>query len=157
MILYFDASSIIAFMTEMDDGEYLHSLIGHGFKLVITEEVSAEIKKEPGVSRLKKAIAEKWISVETVPIPKLRDFKNKHPNLDYAEIGVLLTGLSLEQSGKNYCCVLDEGPGRKIADSLRLKRTGTKGLLKMLNDLKIIDKETKENLLSKLERSPFRL
>lgn len=144
-------------MTEMDDGEYLHSLIDYGFKLVITEEVTAEIKKEPGISRLKNAIAEKWISVKTIPISQLRDFKNKHPNLDYAEIGVLLTGLSLEQNGKDYCCVLDEGPGRKIADSLRLEKTGTKGLLKVLNDLKIIDEETKEKLLSKLERSPFRL
>jgi predicted nucleic acid-binding protein len=144
-------------MTEMDDGEYLHSLIDYGFKLVITEEVTAEVKKEPGISRLKNAIAKKWISVETVPIPQLRDFNHKHPNLDYAEIGVLLTGLSLEQSGQDYCCVLDEGPGRKIADSLGLEKTGTKGLLKVLNDLKIIDEETKEKLLSKLERSPFRL
>jgi predicted nucleic acid-binding protein len=52
--------------------------------------------------------------------------------------------------------VIDEGPGRKIADQLGLQKIGTEGLLNRMNHLGIIDELTKEKLLNKLDESPFR-
>jgi len=155
--LVLDASVIIAFFTEMDDGPYLRLLTDSGIELFVTMGVVAEVKKEPAINRLRKAIKDGWISVKTVSSSQFDDFKGRFPMLDYAEIEVLLVGLVFKQCGEDYCCVLDEGPGRKIADALSLEKTGTIGLLNMLNKRGIIDKETKEKLLCKLEQSTFRL
>jgi predicted nucleic acid-binding protein len=152
-----DASVIIAFLTEMDDGPFLRSLTDLGIELLVTGGVVAEVKKEPGVSRLQKAISDGWISIEAISSSQFKDFKSKFPMLDYAEIEVLLVGLALKQSGEDYCCVLDEGPGRRIADALELEKTGTIGLLNMLSDRQIIDKNMKEKLLCRLGQSTFRL
>lgn len=44
-LLVLDSSVIIAFMTEMDDGDYLKSLCSLGFKVVVTNGVLEEVKK----------------------------------------------------------------------------------------------------------------
>jgi predicted nucleic acid-binding protein len=152
-----DASAIIAFFRELDDGQFLYALAKKGFEIYVTNGVIAEIKKEPELSRLSQAIREGWINVKSVEKHKFDEFKNVYPMLDYAEVEVLLCCLSLKSHNEEYCCVLDEGAGRKIADSLSLVKTGTLGLLTVLNDNGIIDAECKEKLLSKLQQSTFRL
>ena len=143
-------------MTEMDDGEYLRSLCSFDFKLIITTGVIEEVKKEPGVSRLKKAIEQHWIEVQKTSKSECDFFKTRYPMLDFAEIEVIQKGIELKYSGIDYCCVIDEGAGRKIADSLGLQKTGTEGLLDRMNHLGVINASVKEKLLNKLEQSSFR-
>jgi predicted nucleic acid-binding protein len=154
--LILDASVIIGFMTEMDDGEYLYALTLTGYSLIVTEGVIVEVKKEPGRSRLAKAVKEKWIKVEPTSKAEFQNYKILYPMLDYAEIEVLQYGLELKSVHADYQCVIDEGPGRKIADQLGLQKIGTEGLLNRMNHLGIIDELTKEKLLNKLDESPFR-
>lgn len=156
LLLVLDSSVIIAFMTEMDDGEYLQALCSLGFKIVITSEVMEEVKKEPGKSRLRKAVEDHWIEVQSTSRSEFEFFKKRYPMLDYAEVEVIQKGIELKCSGLDYCCVLDEGPGRRIADSLGLKKTGTEGLLNRINHLGVIDVPTMEKLLNKLGQSSFR-
>jgi predicted nucleic acid-binding protein len=156
MLLILDSSVIIAFMTEMDDGEYLQALCSLGFKLIITGGVIKEVKKEPGVSRLKKAVTEQWIEVWETSQSEFDFYKTRYPMLDYAEIEVIQKGIESKLSGLDYCCVLDEGAGRKIADNLGLKKTGTEGLLNNMNHLGVIDESIKEKLFNKLGQSSFR-
>jgi predicted nucleic acid-binding protein len=145
--LVLDASVIIAFFRELDDGEFLYALTKRSFEIYVTNGVIAEVTKEPELSRLRQALHEGWISSKSVEKHEFGKFKNKYPMLDYAEVEVLLCCLSLKSSNEQYCCVLDEGAGRKIADSLSLVKTGTLGLLSVLNDNKIIDAYCKEKLL----------
>lgn len=157
MKLVLDASVIIAFFRELDDGQFLYALTKKGFEIYVTDGVIAEVKKEPALSRLKQAIHEGWIESKSVEKHKFNSLKNAYPMLDYAEVEVLICCLGFKSCNEEYCCVLDEGAGRRIADSLDLSKTGTLGLLKILNDTKIIDSECMEKLLNKLEQSTFRL
>lgn len=143
-------------MTEMDDGEYLQALSSLGFKLIVTTGVMQEVKKEPGISRLRKAVAEQWIEVQATSKSEFDFFKTRYPMLDNAEVEVIQKGIELKYSGSDYCCVLDEGAGRKIADSLGIQKTGTEGLLNRMNHLGVIDSSIKEKLFNKLGQSSFR-
>jgi predicted nucleic acid-binding protein len=155
--LVLDASVIIAFFRELDDGQFLYALTKKGFEIYVTDGVIVEVKKEPELSRLRQAICEGWIGSKSVEKHEFDRLKNVYPMLDYAEVEVLICCLRFRSYDEEYCCVLDEGPGRKIADSLNLAKTGTLGLLKILEDNKIIDTECTEKLLNKLEQSTFRL
>jgi predicted nucleic acid-binding protein len=156
MLLLLDSSVIIAFMTEMDDGEYLRALSLRGFKLVVTDGVLHEVKKEPGISRLRKAIKEKWIEVQLTSKTEYEFFKKRYPMLDYAEVEIIQKGIELKYSNVDYCCVLDEGAGRRVADGLGLSKTGTEGLLSKMNHLGVVDAAIKKKLLNKLGQSTFR-
>jgi predicted nucleic acid-binding protein len=155
--LVLDASTIIAFFRELDDGQFLYALTKKGFEIYVTDGVIIEVEKEPELSRLRQAIREGWINSKTVEKRKFDRFKDVYPMLDYAEVEVLICCSDFKSRNEEYCCVLDEGAGRKIADSLNLAKTGTLGLLKILNDTRIIDTECKEKLLSRLGQSTFRL
>jgi predicted nucleic acid-binding protein len=155
--LVLDASAIIAFFRELDDGQFLYALTEKGFEIYVTDGVIIEVTKEPELSRLKQAIHRGWIKSESIEKRKFDSFKNLYPMLDYAEVEVLICCLAFKSRNEEYYCVLDEGPARKIADALRLSKTGTLGLLKILNYNEIIDSETMEKLLNKLEHSTFRL
>lgn len=143
-------------MTEMDDGEFLHALSLRGYLLIVTEGVVTEVKKEPGLSRLRLAIKEKWIIVQATSRSEYELFKNHFPMLDYAEVEVIQKGLEYKSSQIEYICVLDEGPGRKIANQLCLNKIGTEGLLNRLNHIGVLDASLKEKLLNKLRQSSFR-
>ncbi len=156
VFLILDASVIIGFMTEMDDGEYLYALTIAGFSLLTTEGVSIEIEKEPGKSRFAKAVSEKWISIKQTSRSEFDRYKELYPMLDYGEVEVLLCGLDFKSHNQPFKCVIDEGAGRKVADKLGLEKTGTEGLLNQMNHLGIIDQTTKEKLLNKLNKSSFR-
>ena len=143
-------------MTEMDDGEFLQMLSLRGFRLCIPEGVIHEVKKEPGKSRLSKALREKWISVYSTPKAEYDFFKKRYPMLDYAEVEVIQKGLESKHSGSEYCCVLDEGAGRKVAESLGLNKIGTEGLLVVMNHSGVINDSIMKKLLNKLGQSSFR-
>jgi predicted nucleic acid-binding protein len=143
-------------MTEMDDGEYLQALSLQGFKLIVTEGVVQEVKREPGKSRLRKAVKEKWIEVHSTSKAEYDFFKKRYPMLDYAEVEVIQKGLELKHSGLEYCCVLDEGAGRRIAESLGLNKIGTEGLLVLMNHSGVVDESIMKRLLNKLGQSSFR-
>ncbi len=160
MILILDASTIIAFYSEMNEPSLLHELTNFGYVLIAPIAVVAEIRKgrKHTCSVLNKAIEDGKISVHNkFSANQISTFKRRFPNLDEGEIQVLILGMKLKKRRDGFFCVLDEGPARKIADEYKVAKKGTLGILDLLNDLGIIDRNKKENLLSVLKHSKFRV
>lgn len=144
----------------MNEPTLLHELTKFGYHLVVPIAVVDEIRKgrKPTCAILNRAIEDGKITVyNAFSNQEISTFMKRFPNLDEGEIEVLILGMKLKREGKNYFCVFDEGPARKIATEYRIAKKGTIGLLDLLNDLGIIDKKKKENLLSVLKHSTFRL
>jgi len=160
MILILDASSIIAFYSEMHEQQLLHELTNYGYQLIAPIAVINEISKgrKPTWSKLKKAIDDGKITTASgFSSSEISAFKKRYPNLDEGEIQVLILGAKKKKKGDEYMCVFDEGPARKIASHHQIAKTGTIGLLDVLNDLGIIDEKKKESLLNVLNHSKFRI
>lgn len=160
MILILDASVIIAFYSEICESQLLHELTAYGIHLFAPNAVVKEIRKgrKHTCSILNKAIKDGKITVFTDFSPlEVSAFKRRFPNLDDGEIQVLILGEKMKKRGSEYTCVIDEGPATKIAIQRKIARTGTIGLLDVLNDLGIIDENKKENLLNVLKHSKFRM
>lgn len=160
MILVLDASVIIAFYSEMHEPQLLHEFINYDFQLFVPIAVIEEIRegKKPTWLLLRKALDDKMVRPLTdFSFSEVSIFKKRYPNLDDGEIQVLIHGIKLEKQKLAYLCVFDEGPARKIAKRHNVAKTGTLGLLDKLQDLGIINKERKENLLKQLEHSTFRI
>lgn len=155
-----DASSIIAFYSEINEPSLLHKLVEFGYDIIVPIAVVEEIRKgrKPTLSILNKAIEERKIVVhKRFSVSEISNFGKRYPNLDEGEIQVLILGLKLKREGKENFCVLDEGPATKIAKKKGIAKKGTIGLLDLLSELGIIDKNRKENLLNELKQSTFRI
>jgi len=162
MILVFDASPIIAFYseTEMNEPSILHELPKFGYELVVPIAVVKEIQKGRKLtcSRLNESINKGIIKLyDKFSVDEVSKLKVRHPKLGEGEIQVLILGRRLNTEGKEYFCILDEGPATKIALQYGIAKKGTIGLLNLINDLGIINKDKKENLLNLLRHSSFRL
>jgi len=160
MILILDSSAIIAFYSEIHEPQLLHKLTSYGYQLIAPIAVVNEIRKgrKHTCSILNKAIKDGKITVcrEFSPLDTSA-FQRRFPNLDEGEIQVLILGARMKKRKNKYVCVLDEGPARKIATQHKIARKGTIGLLDMLNELGIVNKSKKENLLNVLKHSKFRM
>lgn len=161
MILVIDASPLIAFYSENELGEpnLLHELIKNGFNLIVPVAVFEEIKngRRPTFLTLTKAIKENKIQINhDISSDETISFGKHNPRLHKGEIQVLLLGLKLKASEVPYCCVIDEGPGRTVAERNGIAVRGTKGVIAMLDQLRIIHKGKMESLLYRLNHCNFR-
>ena len=160
MILILDASSIIAFFSEISEPQLLFELTNYGYHLIAPVAVVNEIMKGRKLTRsiLKKAIEDgKITTFNEFSSSEISASKKRYPSLHEGEIQVLILGEKKKKRGSEYLCVLDEGPATKIASRHQIAKIGTIGLLDVLNDLGIIDKKKKENLLNVLNHSEFRM
>jgi predicted nucleic acid-binding protein len=161
MLLIVDASVIIAFYSkdELDAPQLLHQLSSKGCKLIIPLAVLEEIQKgrKPTIEILSKAVESGIISVNReITTEETIIFRKLHPRLDDGEIQVLLLGLKYKALGTPYFCLVDEDPGRHVADRISIATKGTKGLIALLNEKQIIDKQKMESLLYRLNHCNFR-
>lgn len=160
MILILDASPIIAFYSEIGEPRLLHELTNYGYQLIAPIAVVNEILKgrKPTWSILERAIKCRNITIfNKFSSSEISGFRRRFPNLHEGEIQVLILGVKMKKAGSEYICVFDEGSARKIATRHGIAKTGTIGLIDVLNDLGIIDKKIKENLLNILNHSKFRI
>jgi predicted nucleic acid-binding protein len=162
MILVFDASPLIAFYSEKEINEpsTLHELIKFGYEFVVPIAVVKEIQRgrKLTASRLVGSISMGRITVyNKFSIKEVSRLMARYPKLDEGETQVLILGKRLKRKCKEYFCILDEGPATKLAIQHGIAKKGTIGLLDLLNDLGIINKEKKENLLNVLRHSSFRI
>lgn len=156
-----DASCIIAFYSknELNNPNLLNKLSEKGYELIIPQKVYDEIKKgnKPTIKMLEQAIKNGIIQVDQdSSTEEIIKYKNRYPRLDDGEIQVLLLGYVCKNNNEKYRCVIDEGPGRKVANELSLCLTGTKGIIVLLEQLKIITPTTQETLFKSLRESNFR-
>ena len=161
MILVIDASPLIAFYSgnELSEPDLLHEFAKNGFSLIVPVAVFEEIRngRKQTFLTLTKAIEEKKIQVNRdISADETTSFGKRYPRLHEGEIQVLLLGLKLKASGVPYYCAIDEGPGRTVAERNGIAVKGTKGLIAILNQLGIIEKDKMESLLYRLNHCSFR-
>jgi len=155
MILIIDASTLIAFysQSELNEPELFHQLANNGCTLLLPEAVHSEIMEgrkqtidilteaiRKGIIKLNHEISEK----ETV------DFGNRYPQLHKGEIQVLLLGIKIKQFGQPYFCVISEHPARNVAQRYGLTLKGTKAIISLLHQFRIIDERKRESLFYRL-------
>ncbi|MEE9115530.1 MAG: hypothetical protein V3U09_01375 [Thermoplasmata archaeon] len=154
-----DASTIIAFFDELQDAAKLLLLRGLDCELLVPDYVyREEILREPSIGVLNKCIHDGSISIlSPVDSTYVEDFQRQHPALDRGESEVILNALIFQSSGEKVLCVLDEGPGRRVAKKLEIHTKGTLGVIAMLRKADLIDEVERNRLLDKLEASTFRV
>ena len=159
MRFIFDTSVIIAFCTECKQPELLEKLKGKNNEIYIPNAVSDEIKETDITYKLLKDLKIKKIikNINTLDKNDILDFKNKHPYLNNGEIEVILWGMKLKNKNEKYCCVIDDGKARKIAELYKIKFTGTMGLLNKMVDLEILSIEEKNKIINNLKDAGFRI
>ena len=161
MLLILDASPLIAFYSsiELDDPRLLHSLATNNHQLMIPQAVFDEIRRghKDTLNILLKAIADAKVTIDTeVSFEETERFVRRHPKLHEGEAQVLLLGLKKSASGQKYYCIIDETPGRQIAQENKLSLKGTRGLIAYLRGNGIIDGERMASLLYRLDHCNFR-
>jgi len=154
-----DTSVIIAFCTECKRPELLYYLKEKNNELYMPNAVSDEIKETDITYKLLYDLKTKKIikNINTLDKNDILEFKNKHPYLNNGEIEVILWGIKLKNKGVRYCCVIDDGKARKIAQLYKIKFTGTLGLLNKMVDLEILSSEEKNKIINKLKDAGFRI
>jgi predicted nucleic acid-binding protein len=126
---------------------------------MVPSAVFEEIRngRRPTFLTLTKAVRENRIQINhEISSDETISFGRHCPRLHKGEIQVLLLGLKLRARGVPYFCVVDEGPGRTVAERNGIAVKGTKGLIVMLNHLGIIEKDKMESLLYRLDHCNFR-
>jgi hypothetical protein len=152
-----DASPIIAFCSEIGKPELLCQLKDYGNTVYVPINVYNEIRN-PSFPFLRNAVDNKEIFIcEPVPLSKVKPLKDRYPTLKNGELEVITWGLDFKSASKDYVCVIDDKVARKVATKKEVSLTGTKGLLNEMNNVGIIDFETRENLLETLQTRNTRM
>jgi predicted nucleic acid-binding protein len=157
MKLVLDSSVIIAFYTELNKPELMQSLINLGHELIIPLSVLEEIKKGQTITRLQPDVNNQKITIRSKLESEINRLNRRYPSLHKGEIEVILWGLSYNNSGEQYLCIIDDKQARQVALKNKIKITGTIGLLKMLSDAGLISESERENLVKQLTGLGFRL
>ena len=162
MIFVLDASTLVAFYAEneLDEPELLHSLKSDGHQLIIPRAVFEEIEKgrKPTYLILSKAVRDNVVTVnDEISDEETDQFGKRHPRLHVGELQVMLLGLKLKANGETqFYCLIDEEPGKTIAERNGIPVKGTRGLINLLNKIGIIEKTRMETLLYRLDHCNFR-
>ncbi|HPN32568.1 MAG TPA: DUF3368 domain-containing protein [bacterium] len=123
----------------LDNLEMLYILKELYGNIIITEEVFNEFGKE----------IPDWIKV--VEVKNRNYLKILNTQVDLGEASTI----ALAMESENNVIILDDLKARKLSKTLKLKMTGTLGILLKAKEMKIIT--SIENILSKMEDFNFRI
>ena len=153
----FDSSAIIALTSELNDPAPLIHLKNIGYRLTIPDGVYGEITRSETRNKVNKLISQHIFEIINIPInqEEMEEFKSEFPNLHKGEIEVLFIGKKFLDENKDFCCIIDETPGRNSAEELNLPFHGILGILNKLKEKDIIDNDSHEKYLDDLEREGF--
>lgn len=153
----FDSSAIIALTTELNDPAPLIHLKNIGYKLTIPDGVYRELTKPNTRNKVNSLISQQIFEIANIPIDQedIEELKSEFPNLHKGEIEVLIIGKMFLEQKKDFCCIIDETPGRNSAKELNLPFHGILGILSKLKDKDIIDNDKHKKYLDDLEREGF--
>jgi predicted nucleic acid-binding protein len=129
-------TSCLILLDKIGELDLLHKLFG---QIVVTQEIAAEFKKE----------LPDWFRVEN-PINKTYQ-KILEASLDKGEASAI--AFAIEQ--KDCLLIIDDYKGRKYAEQLGIKITGTLGIIidaKLSGHLKSV-----KDILDKIKKTDFRL
>lgn len=151
MNLIFNASPLIAFYLELRMPEKIISLRSKDYNLLIPHAVLyKELTGE--VSKAVKKDLDFFMILEPIDIENL---KLRFPKLHDGELEVIRWGTKMEEKRKSYTCILDDKNARKAARNLGLRFIGTIGLLLLMNDVGLINRDEVRELCLRLVGSGF--
>ena len=150
MLKIFDATSLIAFLSEMNCPEALVKLSKH-YKIVIPQGVANEVRKPPGKKRLQILLDQHVVDVVSVDHSKVTSIEKQHPQLHRGECEAIAFYMSVARI--DSCIVSDDLNVIKFRPPLNFKRT--QKLLKVMEEEKIIDEKTHRLKIAKLKNSSF--
>jgi len=148
-----DSSVLIAFFAALNNPELLLSLIKCGYEICIPNGVLLELKKGKTFQLLSPFFSN-FTPLSEVDTTSL---KFRFVSLGQGELEVLFWGLEFEKRKESYVCVLDDKRARSAAKKLRLRYTGTIGILNTLEESGIINSIEKDYILKKLKEFGFRI
>lgn len=117
----FDATTIIAFLSEMDCPEGIITLSKH-HKIIIPEAVAGEIKKSPGKERLRKLAEQKVVEIVKIDQTMVEQILREYPQLHKGECEAIAYMQSHFREKKD-CIVSDDLKARKIFKTLNFQWT----------------------------------
>ena len=151
-----DSSVIILFLNDIEEEKCLHLLSEIGEILLIPESVYGEVSDEDTRSKVDSLISKSILrKIEDLKNKKEELMRKRFPTLGKGEINVLAWGKSLKSQGEKIWCVIDEIPGRNAAKKVGLPLTGSIGLIKILKEKKIVNKDKLKDIVDKIKGSPF--
>ncbi|MFH1972665.1 MAG: hypothetical protein ABIJ18_04270 [archaeon] len=154
-----DSSCLICIFVEIEKPFILLNWIKRGYKIVIPHQIFKELQKNKKTfEKVKPKINEGLITLQKlINEEDIIKFRNRHPQLGKGEISVILTAIMLNKQKKRYYAVIDDKNARKIAQKYNIQLTGTYGLLKTLNDKKVISKKEFTDCKKAMQDSKFRI
>ena len=147
----FDATAVIAFLSEMNYPEGLIELSKH-YEIIIPEGVASEIHNSPGKETLQGLAQRRIVKIVKVDPQRTAQIQNESPQLHLGEC----EGIAYVQaySGeKKICIVSDDSKARRIFPMLNFK--WTERLLDIMKEKGIIDARTHASKMEKLQNSTF--
>lgn len=153
-----DTSSIIFFLDEIPEFEFIITFSQNGEIMIITSVVEEEYYKKtistinPNYN-LNLLLSEGILLKEDCSINPM--IKNRYFNLGDGEKSIMSLALKYEEQGSKYYCVIDDKQARNIAKNLGLNVTGSIGLLLILKEKGLL--ENPNDVVNKIKKSTFNI
>ena len=153
-----DTSSIIFFLDEIPEYEFIITFSQNGEIMIITPVVENEYYEKSGNNtnsdyNLNNLLKDKILLKDNCEINEI--FKKRYFKLGIGEKSIMSLALEYKEQNKEYYCVLDDSDARSIAEKLGLNLTGSIGLLLKLKEKGLI--EDPNEVVNKIRESPFRI
>ena len=157
-MLIFDASALLALLSDIDRPDLVRMLARAHNVLVVPPRVDAEIVDDRARRALDGLAMDGRVAVLRVNTDEeVLEFRNVHRGMGEGEADVILACKKIASSGGAAVGVLDERRGRGVAKRLGLGFTGLAGLLADLRDRGILGEDEYAAVIRSLRSSRFRL
>ena len=157
-MLIFDASALLALLSDIDRPDLVRMLAEAHNVLVVTSRVDAEIMDDCARSTLDGLARGGSVAVLRVNTDEeVLKFRSVHRGMGEGEADVILACKKIVSDGGVAVGVLDERKGRAAAKGLGLRFTGLVGLLMGLRDRGILGVDEYAAVIKSLKSSRFRL
>lgn len=147
----FDATAVIAFLSEMQCPDSLQELSKY-YQLLIPHGVYAEIQKPPGKQMLEMLIKKQTIQIVEVDQNKATQLQKLYPQLGRGECEAIVLAMS-SNDPSNTCILSDDSKARKIFQSINF--SWTEQLLDIMKTKNMIKSEMYQIKLKRLQKSHF--
>ncbi len=147
----FDATAVIAFLSDMNYPEGLEQLSKY-YEIIIPQGVADEITKSPGKEILQDFAKRKVVQIVNVDPEKVTQVQNENPQLHQGECEAIVCAQTYTGE-KKICIVSDDSKARKIFQMLNFE--WSERLLDIMKEKGIIDSYTHSSKIDKLKKSAF--
>lgn len=147
----FDATTLIAFLSDMRFPEGLKTLSSH-YRLVVPQGVADEIKKSPGKELLRNLVKNGAIRIEATNSQLVAQIEKENPQLHRGECEVIAFAESFDGDDDVYL-LSDDRLARRKFQNLNFK--WTEELMEHMKARGMIDSATYDTKIKELYNSPF--